>query len=115
MGEVATRKVSEVSETVTEKVGEVSRSGLSNIGNLWGQQKSIRSQYEPCEDSTLNCQEFNGKDSEDWGWGEDSGWSDVKSSSSIDKTSKKTTTSSSSTVGGLAAKRNRKKVKTNLQ
>ena len=42
------------------KVGEVSRSGLSNIGNLWGQQKSIRSQYEPCEDSTLNCQEFNG-------------------------------------------------------
>ena len=37
--------------------------------------------------------------------GEDSGWSDVKSTSSIDKTSKKTTTSSNSTVGGLAAKK----------
>jgi len=150
--EVATRKVSEVSETVTEKVkegqllneigsqasniagkvGEVSRSGLSNIGNLWGQQKSIRSQYEPCEDSTLNCQEFNGysdsyqnlgsndefydatstnnsssrrKDSEDWGWGGDNEWSDVKSSSSIEqKTSKK----SSNTVGGLAKKKSEK-------
>jgi len=150
--EVATRKVSEVSETVTEKVkdgqllneigsqasniagkvGEVSRSGLSNIGSLWGQQKSIRSQYEPCEDSTLNCQEFNGysdsyqnlgsnddfydatstnnsssrrKDSEDWGWGGDNEWSDVKSSSSIEqKTSKK----SSSTVGGLAKKKSEK-------
>jgi len=156
--EVATRKVSEVSETVTEKakdgqllseigsqasnfagkVGEVSRSGLSNIGNLWGQQKSIRSQYEPCEDSTLNCQEFNGysdsyqnlgdspkddfydasstnnskrKEGEDWGWGEDSEWSDVKSSSSVDKTSKKTTTSSSSTGGGLAAKKKSEKSK----
>ena len=42
------------------QVGEVSRSGLSNIGSLWGQQKTIRSQYEPCEDSTLNSQEFNG-------------------------------------------------------
>jgi len=51
------------------------------------------------------------KDSEDWGWGEDSGWSDVKSSSSIDKTSKKTTTSSSSTVGGLAAKKKSEKSK----
>ena len=51
------------------------------------------------------------KDSEDWGWGEDSGWSDVKSNSSIDKTSKKTTTSSSSTVGGLAAKKKSEKSK----
>ena len=47
--------------------------------------------------------------------GEDSGWSDVKSTSSIDKTSKKTTTSSNSTVGGLTDKRKRKKVKTDLQ
>jgi len=148
--EVATKKVSEVSETVTEKVkegqllneigsqasniagkvGEVSRSGLSNIGNLWGQQKSIRSQYEPCEDSTLNCQEFNGysdsyqnlgsnddfydaastnnskrKDSDDWGWGGESEWSDVKSSSSIDKTSKKQPSTNSNTVGSLAKKK----------
>ena len=52
------------------------------------------------------------KESEDWGWGEDSGWSDAKSSSSIDKTaSKKTTTSSSSTVGGLAAKKKSEKSK----
>ena len=52
------------------------------------------------------------KDGEDWGWGEDSGWSDVKSNSSIDKTSKKTTTtSSSSTVGGLAAKKKSEKSK----
>ena len=51
------------------------------------------------------------KDSEDWGWGEDSGWSDVKSTSSIDKTSKKTTTSSNSTVGGLAAKKKSEKSK----
>ena len=51
------------------------------------------------------------KDSEDWGWGEDSGWSDVKSNSSIDKTSKKTTTSSNSTVGGLAAKKKSEKSK----
>jgi len=156
--EVATKKVSEVSETVTEKVkdgqllneigsqasniagkvGEVSRSGLSNIGSLWGQQKSIRSQYEPCEDSTLNCQEFNGysdsyqnlgskgsnddfydatnnsssrgKDSEDWGWGGDNEWSDAKSSSSNEqKTSKK----SSSTVGGLAKIKKSDKSKTN--
>jgi len=51
------------------------------------------------------------KDGEDWGWGEDSEWSDVKSSSSIDKTSKKTTTSSSSTVGGSAAKKKSEKSK----
>ena len=51
------------------------------------------------------------KDSEDWGWGEDSGWSDVKSNSSIDKTSKKTTTSSNSTVGGSAAKKKSEKSK----
>ena len=43
--------------------------------------------------------------------GEDSGWSDVKSTSSIDKTSKKTTTSSNSTVGGLAAKKKSEKSK----
>ena len=43
--------------------------------------------------------------------GEDSGWSDVKSNSSIDKTSKKTTTSSNSTVGGLAAKKKSEKSK----
>merc|ERR1712083_1146005 len=116
------------------KVGEVSRSGLSNIGSLWGQQKTIRSQYEPCEDSTLNSQEFNGysdsyqnlgsnddfydatstnnsssrrKDSEDCGWGVENEWSDVKSSSSIEqKPSKK---SSSTNL----AKKKSEKAKTN--
>jgi len=117
--EVATRKVSEVSETVTEKVkdgevlnslssqasslvgkvSEVSKSGFSNLGNLWGQQKSLRSQYEPCEDSSLNFNsDYNGysdsyqntgsredfsysnqrKQSEDWSWSDDQSWSDVK-------------------------------------
>lgn len=72
--EVATKKVSEVSETVTEKVkegqilndlsaqatniagkvSEVGKRGFSDLGTLWGQQRSIqRSQYEPCEDSSL--------------------------------------------------------------
>jgi len=146
--EVASRKVSEVSETVTEKVkegqllneigsqasniagkvGEVSRSGLSNIGTLWGQQKSIqRSQYETCgEDSTLNHQDFNGysgnsdsyqklgsnddfygdttskkkSEKDDWGWGDDNGgeWEDIKS----EKTTFSKKTSSSS---GLAKKK----------
>ena len=42
------------------QVGEVSKSGLTNLSSLWGQQKSIRSQYEPCEDSSLNYNNFNG-------------------------------------------------------
>lgn len=115
--EVASRKVSEVSESAKEgellsslgsqatnlvgKVGEVSKSGLTNLSSLWGQQKSIRSQYEPCEDSSLNYNNFNGysdsyqnsgsrdhddfssysnqrKQSDDWGWSDEQNWSDVK-------------------------------------
>jgi len=45
------------------------------------------------------------KDSDDWGWGGESEWSDVKSSSSIDKTSKKQPSTNSNTVGSLAKKK----------
>jgi len=147
--EVASRKVSEVSEQVKEgevlnslssqasnivgKVGEVSRSGMSNIGNLWGQQKSLRSQYEPCEDSSLNYNDFNGysdsyqnsgsrddfsyssnqrKQSEDWGWTEDQSWSDVKKTEEKPKkaaTKKETATTNEDLLIDFGASKNEAK------
>merc|ERR1711953_315680 len=135
-GEVASRKVAEVQESAKDgqilndlgsqasgllgKVGEVSRSGLTNLSSLWGQQKSLRSQYEPCEDSNLNYQEFNGysdsyqnmgskddfynaagsasnssndsrrKPSEDWGWNEDNWSEDTKSAAAAKSTTSTT-------------------------
>lgn len=128
--EVASRKVSEVSESVKDgdvlnsigsqatnlvgKVGEVSKGGLSSLSNLWGQQKSIRSQYEPCEDSSLNYNNYNGysdsyqnsgsrdddfsysnqrKQSDDWGWSDEQSWSDVKKKE--EKPAKKSVTATS--------------------
>jgi len=130
-GEVASRKVAEVQESV----GEVSRSGLTNLSSLWGQQKSLRSQYEPCEDSNLNYQEFNGysdsyqnmgskddfynaagsasnssndsrrKPSEDWGWNEENWSEDTKPAAAA----KSTTTTAKKSVKSKGASKSETK------
>jgi len=132
-GEVASRKVAEVQESV----GEVSRSGLTNLSSLWGQQKSLRSQYEPCEDSNLNYQEFNGysdsyqnmgskddfynaagsasnssndsrrKPSEDWGWNEENWSEDTKPAAAA--TTKSTTTTAKKSVKSKGASKSETK------
>jgi len=148
-GEVASRKVAEAKDGqilndlgsqasgLLGKVGEVSRSGLTNLSSLWGQQKSLRSQYEPCEDSNLNYQEFNGysdsyqnmgskddfynaagsasnssndsrrKPSEDWGWNEENWSEDTKPAAAA--TTKSTTTTAKKSVKSKGASKSETK------